>query len=319
MRGSIRETGIECHMRSENRSRWVNRVIGGLADVQRGCVARWQLLAAGLTAAEVARRIQGGLLRPVHRGVYLVGHRARAPYAAEMAAVLALGEGAAVSHRSAAAMMELLPYPDGADVWITAIRGDGRSRPGIRLHRSRLSRAEVHRLDRIPLTTPSRTLLDLAAVVGADQLERAVASGRRAGTVRESDLRRQLGRCHGRRGAGRLRALLDREAEPAFTRSEMERILLRLIRRHELLEPETNAQLHGHEVDFLWREHRVVVETDGRAFHSDPLAFTRDRVRSNDLQLHGYTVLRFTWTQLTQGPELVVSRIRAALGPGQRD
>ncbi len=93
----------------------------------------------------------------------------------------------------------------------------------------------------------------------------------------------------------------------------MERLLLGLVRRRGLPEPEANARLHGYEVDFLWRERRVVVEMDSRAFHSDPLAFTRDRVRSNELQLRGYTVLRFTWSQVTREPELVVARIRAAL------
>lgn len=210
-------------------------------------------------------------------------------------------------------MLELLPYPAQADVWVTVAKGDRRSRRGIRVHRHQLATAEVGRLDGVPVTAPARTLLDIAAIVDEEQLERAVANARIKGWAGESGLRRQLERSSGRRGAGRLRALLDREAEPAFTRSKAERLLLRLVRRSGLPEPESNARIHGLNVDLLWRRERVVVEFDSLKFHSHPVVFERDRAKGNDLQLHGYLIIRVTWRQLTHQPDLVRSRLETAL------
>jgi len=244
----------------------------------------------------------------------MVGHRAEARYAREMAAVLACGRNAVISHRSAAAMMGLLPYPATANVWITQARGDHRKRPGIRVHAVRvLWPREVRHLAGVPLTSPARTLLDLAAVVAGEQLERAVAEALVRRRVSSPELREQLRVDRGRRGAGRLRRLLDLQTEPAFTRSEAERRFLRLIRSAGLPEPLANARVGSMEVDFLWPRQRVVVEIDGRAYHSGPRAFERDRVRDNELQLRDYVVLRFTWLQLTRRAPLVRDRLHHAL------
>jgi very-short-patch-repair endonuclease len=133
--------------------------------------------------------------------------------------------------------------------------------------------------------------------------------------VRERELRDRLVRSRGQRGVPALRHLLDRDGGPKLTRSEAERRMLAIVRRAGLPEPEVNATLHGYEVDFLWREQRVVVEVDSYRFHSDPIAFQRDRDRSNDLQLRGYTILRVTWHDLSQRPAIVAARLRRILQP----
>lgn len=301
-------------MRPEIPSRAADAVIARLADRQRGVVARWQLLRLGVGEGAIKARIRSGRLRPVHRGVYLVGHRVPVPAAREMAAVLACGPGAVVSHRSAAAIHRLLPYPANADVWVTVTNRHNRHRPGIRVHRSeRLEARDVRRLDGLPVTSPARALLDLALVVDDEQLEQAVAEAHVRGLAKEADLREQLRIARGRRGAGRLRALLDRAADPALTQSKAERLLWRLIRSAGLPNPDPQAQIGPYRVDFLWPDAKVIAEVDGFAYHSHRRAFQGDRSRTNELQLLGYKVLRFTWQDLTQRRSQTVGRLRRAL------
>jgi very-short-patch-repair endonuclease len=139
-----------------------------------------------------------------------------------------------------------------------------------------------------------------------------VAQARRQDLVTDNLLIDQLIRNRGRRGAGRLRRLLDLERGPALTRSVPERELLELIRASSLPEPETNQVVCGFEVDLLWRERKVVVEFDSRQFHSDPLAFERDRERDAELAANGYLVIRLTYRQLRR-PQQAFNRIRQTL------
>lgn len=292
----------------------IDRFIGELAGRQQGAVARWQLLAAGIGEGAVDHRVARGILRPIHRGVYLVGHAAPARYSREMAAALAVGSGAVVSHRSAAAMMEILRYPAKGDVWIVTATGHSQGRSGIRVQRTRvLAPRDTGRIDGVAVTSPARTLVDLAAVVEPDWLELAVAEAQVKRLVRTEDLRAQLQRSRKRPGVGRLRALLDRTAEPAYTKSLAERKMLSLIRSARLPEPEVNVHVGRFLVDFFWREQRVVAEFDSYEFHSHSRAFERDRDRTNELQLQGYTVLRFAWRHLTREPRRVEVRLRRAL------
>jgi very-short-patch-repair endonuclease len=245
-----------------------------------------------------------------------------------MAAVLACGHGAVVSHRSAAALYKVLPYPARGDVWITTPSAAGGQRPGIRLRRTRrLHRLDVSELDGLPITSLSRTILDLAAIVEKAQLEQAVAQvlvGTKAGMtgarrrVTVADLREGLARNPGRRGALRLRTLLERTAGPALTESEAERLFLRIVRCDGLPEPQTQGRIGPYRVDFLWPDQRVVAEIDGFTFHSHGAAFQRDRARTNDLQLRGYTVLRFTWADLTRRANHVAARVRDALARAEQ-
>lgn len=273
------------------------------------------MLAAGLGRGAIERRLRTGNLVPFHRGVYLVGHTAETRRTKDMAAVLACGDRAVLTHRSACDLWKLLPHPSNTgeiDVTVAAARTV--TRPGIRVHRTdSLARRDIRIIEGVPVTTPARTVLDLAAVVAAGDLESAVAEAHARGLARERQLRDQLDRNRDRPGAGALRALLDRATDPALTHSEAERLLLRLVRRSAVPHPAVNARIGQFEVDFLWREQRLIVEVDGFAFHSGHTAFQRDRRRGAELTAVGFSVMLVTWRQLVEEPDDVVRRIRAAL------
>jgi hypothetical protein len=178
-----------------------------------------------------------------------------------MAAVLACGARAVTSHRSAAALWGLLPYPRAATPVSVAVVGGDPRRRGIEVHRvRRLDRRDRRNLHGIPVTSPARTVLDLATTVDVQTLERVVAQGIRIGLFTERDLRDQLDRNRGRAGTAALRSVLERAGGPKLTRSEAERVLLIAVRKAGLPEPEVNATVCGYEVDFLWRGKRLVVE-----------------------------------------------------------
>jgi very-short-patch-repair endonuclease len=291
-------------MRPENR-------IAVIAARQCGVVTRQQLLDGGFEAAAIKRRIRAGWLHPVHRGVYLVGHPVPPAGAREMAAALACGLDAFVSHRDAAVLHKLLPHPaKPTPVNVTVEARDCGRRPGIRVHRVKhLPRDEIGTLNGIPVTSPTRTVIDLAAG-DSSELEQAIAEADVLRLIDRDDL---LSRSRGRPGAKYLRRLLESEHGPALTRSEAERRLLRLVRAAALPSPATNAALNGFEVDFLWPEQRLVVEVDGFAFHAGRAAFERDRERDAALSASGYAVVRVTWRQLLERSEAVVARIAGAL------
>ena len=209
-----------------------------------------------------------------------------------MAAVLACGEGAVLSHRAAAALWKLLPPPSVVDV--TVPRNGGRKpRRGIRLHCSTtLTRRQSTRRTNIPVTTPARTLIDLRRCVDATELGRA------------------------RRRAEVLGYRLDdaAEIEPDLTRSELERKFLCLCGRSALPSPEVNARVGAHVVDFLWRRARLIVETDGWRYHRGRASFEHDRRRDAELAAAGYEVLRITWRQITNEPREVVVALRTRMG-----
>jgi very-short-patch-repair endonuclease len=232
-----------------------------------------------------------------------------------MAAVLACGRSAAVSHLSAAALWRSVPGPDPADdvdvVIPCALR---RARTGIRVHRVRgLRPDEVTTLEGIPLTTPGRTLVDLAGTVSQGELERALAETFARRLTSRRRLEALLARHAGRRGTSRLRALLGSGAEPAWTRSDAEGALLRLIGKAQLPLPEVNVVVGGFEVDFYWRRHRLVAELDGFAFHSSRRSFESDRRRDATLLAAGLRVMRVTWHQLQDEPEALLVLLARAL------
>jgi very-short-patch-repair endonuclease len=294
---------------------FADRTIADLAKKQRGVVSRAQLLAVGVTSDSIKHRLRAGRLHRVHPGVYRAGHTAPIHGAREMAAVLACGNGAVVSHLSAAALLQLLPYPaKPGPVDITVAGRDPGSRRGIAVHRvTVLDERDVGSVRGVPVTTPARTILDLAAVLSSHSLERALAEAQVRRLVRRPDLVDQLGRNRGRRGTRMLRRVLALEGGPAPTRSDAERRLLRLVRAAELPIPRVNSRLGRYEVDFLWPEQRLVVEVDSFRFHSPRPRFERDRARDAALAAAGYTVIRVTWRQLVDTPEAVAARIAAAL------
>ena len=259
-----------------------------LAAGQHGVVARFQLLRLGVSSDLVEHRLAAGWLRKVHRGVYLVGPLA-VPNSREMAAVLACGGNAVLS------------------------------RPGIDVRNVRSLRAdEITVRDGIPVTTAARTLYDLAGVAGERELERAVAEAFARRLVSRSGLLTLLDRHGGRPGAATLRALIDAAPGLALTRSEAEERLLALTRKARMSAPATNTRVAGHEVDFLWRAERLVVEVDGQAYHSTSRRFESDRRRDADLLAAGVRVMRVTWHQIVDEPEALLVRLAQALATPPR-
>jgi very-short-patch-repair endonuclease len=283
-----------------------------LADLQHGNVTRPQLLVVGFGPAAIDGRISRGYLHPQHRGVYRVGHTAPLPFAREMAAVLACGEFAVLSHHSAAATWQLA-RDDELEVHVSVIGGRRHRRPGIRSHRSSLGLEDVSYVRRIPVTGPARTLLDLATDARPLLLERAVEDARRRRLVTNHSLEAILERARGHRGSRALRSVLERDRGPALTRSAAEERLVELIRAAGLPPPEHNIRIGPYELDVVWREARLVVEIDGFAYHSSRQAFERDRRRDATLAAAGWTVIRVTWRQLMEEPEAVIARLAAAL------
>jgi very-short-patch-repair endonuclease len=292
---------------------WPYRAVGSLAEVQHALVTRGQLFALGIGSGAIDYALECGRLHPMHRGVYsLVPSAALPPLAREHAAVLAVGDGSFLSHHAAAGVWGLRPPAEG-DLDVTLLAGDCR-RPGIRIHRVKRLQAQDARIrDRIPITSPARTLLDIAAELADRELERAFDEGlaRRLTTV--AAIRELLQRYRGASGSARLRALADPARKSTMTRSQAEELFLALVRKAPIPDPEVNVMLGPFEVDFLWRSERVVVEIDGYAFHRGRLAFERDHRRDAELHDAGFHVIRVTWKQLTSEPEAVLVRLARAL------
>lgn len=296
----------------------VAAVAAAIATRQHGLVTRRQLTEAGIACHVIDRRVGSGRLQPVHRGVYQVGpilsNRAR-----EMAACLACGPSAVISHRSAAGVWTILPPdPPGTPVEVSVADGQPR-RPGIRVHRiGSFERHELTVVDRIPITTPARTLLDLAVAASARTIERALGEGLALRCVTLRQVRETIERHRRLPGCRRLEAVLDR-GQPDVTQSEAEERFLALVRRGDLGSPETNVRIGSYEVDFLWRAERMVVEVDGWTFHSSRRAFERDRRRDGDLAGLGFRVVRVTWEALVDEPMRVVGQVARALEAGRRE
>jgi very-short-patch-repair endonuclease len=257
-----------------------------LAANQHGVVSVDQLRAIGLDLDAISYRVRVGRFHRLHRGVYAVGHDRLTIEGRWKAAVLAIGPGAVLSHRSAAALWNLLP-----EVTVPG-HGGRKRRKGIRIHRS-ASLHPAHTTLRIgiPVTTPARTLADLRRCATQDEL-RAVRS----------------------RAELRGFPLVDQDGEPDHTRSELERRFLSLCRRHGLPTPEVNARIGGFVVDFLWRDRALVVETDGYRYHRGRAAFEYDHRRQACLIAAGFEVIRFTWSQVVDEPREVIGAVRARLG-----
>jgi very-short-patch-repair endonuclease len=277
-------------------------------------VARWQLLRLGVTASQVDGWVRRGRLRFLFRGVYLVGPIVLA-HSHEMAATLACGPTAALSHQSATYLYEILPYPaEPGPVEVTVTAGRHGRQKGIHLHRTTtLLTHEIRERHGIPVTSPTRTLIDVAAHLADAELEQAVAESFALRLTSRSQLLRAVDVAAGRRGVAKVRALIDGDRRPARTRSAPEHQLLMALRAASLPPPEVNARLGPWEVDFLWREHRLVVEVDGYAAHSSPWAFERDRRKGAELEQMGLSLIRVSARQVRDQPRETVARVRRAL------
>jgi very-short-patch-repair endonuclease len=298
-------------------SRGKEEAIARIATAQSGSITNDQLTRAGLRHSGIGRRSDNGSLHRIYRGVYVVGHEALAPLARETAALLACGDGAVISHSSAAVLWRLVA--DGraaADVHVTVIGRKCRSRPGLRAHRAaHLDPLDLRRINGLPVTSAACTLRDLAAT-GSPDLERAFGEAHVQGLLRAGELEMAVERWGPRAGIGAIRALMSDHAS-GFTRSGGERALRRLIRAARLPEPRFNVPFHRYELDALWQNHRLVVEVDGFGPHGHRAAFERDRRKDMALVAAGYDVIRVSWRQLNEEPLAVVGAIAAALGRGR--
>lgn len=289
--------------------------LAALAERQWGVVSLRQLRAIGLGRGAVASRVRTGRLLRLHRSVYAVGHRALSTEGRWMAAVLACGPDALLSHASAARLWDI--RPTNAERIDVIVPRDLRGRDGVAVHRSRLLTAEdAAVVRRIPVTNVARTLLDLAAIVPTTDLERAVAQADVRGLLDGRELERTIAGADGHRGAARLARAVTSGRD--LTTSELERLFLTLVRAARLPQPLVNTWLTvggGEEikVDFLWPIQRLVVEADGYRFHRGRRAFESDRARDAQLVLAGYRPIRVTHRRLVDDPAGVVRMLRRLL------
>jgi very-short-patch-repair endonuclease len=270
--------------------------IARIAARQHGVVSLDQLRRAGISRQSLTRRGQANRLHRIHRGVYAVGHRGLSEMGGWMAAVLACGPGAVLSHTSAGRLWGIIRSigpPSSADVGRfiahVTVPDQARSRQGIKVHRSRTLRGQTTRRAGIPVTTPSRTLVDLRRILSQPQFSQALRQAEYLGLPVE-------------------------DLDPDHTRSELEARFLALCRRHRLPEPEVNPRVGPFTVDFLWRDARLIVEVDGFRAHGTRAAFESDRERDAHLTALGFSVIRLTWRQLTATPRDVIAKIRRILG-----
>jgi hypothetical protein len=245
--------------------------------------------------------------------VYAAGHDRLTQYGLWMASVLASGNDAVLSHRSAAALWGL--FPAATLVEVTVPRTGRTSRGTLLIHRSaRLPSADVTKRHGIPVTRPARTLLDLAEVVCRRELERALDEAERLRLGTERLLRSAIERHPGRIGGARLYAALrEHPLGSTATANPLEEAFLSVCDGHGIARPEVNVALLRYRVDFLWRAHGLIVETDGHETHGTRTAFERDRARDAELTTAGWRVLRFTWRQVDREPEWVAAKVRQAL------
>ncbi|HEX8645911.1 MAG TPA: type IV toxin-antitoxin system AbiEi family antitoxin domain-containing protein [Thermoleophilaceae bacterium] len=287
--------------------------IAELAARQHGVVARFQLLLMGFGRNSIQHWIGSGYLQPLHRGVYAVGHRKLTAEGRTMAALLACGEDAMASHRTAAWLHSLLR--DSRSVTDVTLPGSAPARQaGIRPHRARaLHPEDTVVIDGIPCTSVARTLLDVAASEPR-RLERAMEEAERLGTFDLAAIERTCARCGGHRGLKPLRALIGRTHSPLpFTRSEFERRVWDRLRREDLPLPAVNTWVGGHEVDMYWAHRNVVVELDTRDYHAQRAAFETDRARDAKLLAAGTPVLRITGRRFDADEDAVFGELRALL------
>lgn len=298
--------------------RRLGKRIADLAQGQHGVVTLPQLRQLGLSSSAVRSRVEEGSLLRLHEGVYAVGCMPQTEEARYMAAVLACGPDAVLSHRSAVDLLGLRE-DRRARIDVTAPGRRGRAPQGIAAHRhGSLIAADRTEVKGIPCTSVARTLLDFAGVAPVWELRQVIGEAEVLRALDHAEVRRLIKRGRGRRGVARLRMLLD-EIHPQTkrTRSEMERLFLRMCAATGLPEPEVNVWLELDDgllqPDFLWRDAGLIVEADSRRFHDTDSAFLSDRRREQRLQLAGWRVSRCTWGEIEREPRRLAETIHGLI------
>jgi very-short-patch-repair endonuclease/predicted transcriptional regulator of viral defense system len=295
-----------------------DQAVAALAAEEKGVLSVDELRACGLSRHMIASRVERGWLHQIHRGVYAVGHATLSLEAVMLAAVKACGVGAVLSHFSAAAHWRFVNWDEGRCPEVTVKGSSTRVHRGIRVHRTkRFDRKDVVRHRGIWVTSPARTLLDLAAVLGKRALRRAVREAfaeRRVSLLQLVEVCSRLGPC---RGSRRLQAIIAGGYVP--TRTELEDVVLDLILKAGFEAPEVNKPLllGGRRVvpDFRWPGQKLIVEADGAAWHDHKLAREDDAERQALLEAHGERVVRITWQQAIRLRRQTISRLENAGAP----
>jgi Transcriptional regulator, AbiEi antitoxin/Protein of unknown function (DUF559) len=266
--------------------------VAAIAARQHGVVTTAQLRAAAFDESAVHRAVSAGRLHRLHRGVYAVGHRSLSWRGQWLAAVLAAGDGAVLSHTSAAALWEYLRPIDGPVHVTVAAAVRRKSRPGLQIHRSRtLAPHHITHRHGIAVTTPARTIEDIRGSIEPYLFRRALRQAELAG--------------HKVPHLGAVKR----------TRSDLELLFLDLCATHDLPRPLVNRRVAGYRVDFYWPDHRVAVETDSWQYHRGSVAFEDDHGRDLALRARGITPRRYTGDQLEAAPDAVAADLREVLVP----
>ncbi|HEY1520320.1 MAG TPA: DUF559 domain-containing protein [Solirubrobacteraceae bacterium] len=293
-----------------------DRAIARLAARQRTMVSAAQLGGCGLGPDAITYRVHTGRLTERFRGVYSVVCGELPPLAREHAALLACGEGAFLSHRSAAfvwGMRKVAP----AIVDVSVPGRHRRSREGLRVHRIRaIDRRELRVREGLRVSSPARAALEVAAVAPGELVD-VLDEGLARRLITRPELERVLARNRPCRGAARLAALLGDETAMTITRSRAEKAFLKLIRESGLPRPETNVPFGRYEADFVWRRERLIVELDSPTFHGGPGAFQNDREKDLVYRDARFDVLRLTREHVVHEPARLLVRVVQALARRQ--
>jgi very-short-patch-repair endonuclease len=297
-----------------------NDVIRRLAFRQHGVVTRLQLLAAGVSAHVLDRRIRSGYLVAIYRGVYRLADREPDLWTLATAAILATRGASdatvAVSHFAAAALWDFPCWENPERMEVIGVTP--RRVSGVRVHRVQtLGKDDVVFRRGVAVTSAARTVFDLASVLPVRELEQALAAAEDRARRCRSEIRELLRRYPHRRGSAQLRRLLATleatRSKPCLLRSKAEALARDLIEAAGLPRYKTNRRVAGYEVDFIWAAHRVILEVDGLEFHGSTEAFHRDRDRDRTLVAAGYQVVRLSWRQLTKEREASLAALCSAL------
>jgi len=277
------------------------RGLAELASRQNGNITHRQLVDAGLSPQQIARRREAGWLVPRHTGVYAVGYVPAARESSWHAAVLALGAGAVLSYASAAALWGMARATAIIEVTVPTTAGHVK-RDGIVVHRQRLPPEHVTTHRGIPVTTPIRTLLDYAAVAPLSALFRAFEQAQVHLHIPPAPIAAEVIARPGARGNGKLRKVLEGAVDPKDVRSVLEIRFLRMCAAHGLPRPNVNVRMGEWTPDFYWPEWGLVVETDSVAFHSTAWERQRDAEKDVAMRGLGFKVLRLMWADVVGRP-----------------
>ncbi|MBS1887759.1 MAG: DUF559 domain-containing protein [Actinobacteria bacterium] len=301
----------------EGQMQTVDQALAGIASRQHGIVARAQVEGLGIAGNTVDRSARTGRLHRVHRAVYAVGHPAITLRGRWLAAVLASGDGAVLSHRSATALWGVWGSGTG-EIHVT-VPPKTRPQGSIRRHYSMLPQDEATVHEGIPVTSVARAVLDLAGERGQAAAEAALREAEYLRLYGPASVPVLLERHPNHRGTRHVRTCLERLKEDpgGRLRSPLEELFLPFLDAHRIPRPRLNAWLtvddHRHQVDCLWPEAGLVAELDGWGSHGTRRAFRKDRRRDRRLGAHGFQIVRITEDQVTDEPFDLAADLRSLL------